>query len=145
MVAMKKYSLLIFLFISMIAFGTRPLPTKFPISPEIIMHDNHVLYVTAQKGDSYYKIAKRHNITLRQLHKYNEQFPNKDMLEEGSIIYLGPRRNHSRTHKFVILDQSMTLRELAQKEAVKLKPMMRKNQISSPDEQLPKGEKIILR
>ena len=38
----------------------------------------------------------------------------------------------------------MTLREVAQKEAVKLKPMMRKNQISSPDEQLPKGEKIIL-
>ena len=145
MVAMKKYSLLIFLFISMIAFGTRPLPTKFPISPEIIMHDNHVLYVTAVKGDSYYKIAKRHNITLRQLHKYNEQFPNKDMLEEGSIIYLGPRRNHSRTHKFVVLDQSMTLRELAQKEAVKLKPMMRKNQISSPDEQLPIGDKIILR
>ena len=145
MVAMKKYSLLIFLFISVIAFGTRPLPKKFPISPEIIMHDNHVLYVTAVKGDSYYKIAKRHNITLRQLHKYNEQFPNKDMLEEGSIIYLGPRRNHSRTHKFVILDQSMTLRELAQKEAVKLKPMMRKNQISSPDEQLPIGDKIILR
>ena len=143
--SMKKYSLLIFLFISMIAFGTRPLPTKFPISPEIIMHDNHVLYVTAQKGDSYYKIAKRHNITLRQLHKYNEQFPNKDMLEEGSIIYLGPRRNHSRTHKFVVLDQSMTLREVAQKEAVKLKPMMRKNQISSPDEQLPIGDKIILR
>ena len=145
MVAMKKYSLLIFLFISMIAFGTRPLPTKFPISPEIIMHDNHVLYVTAQKGDSYYKIAKRHNITLRQLHKYNEQFPNQDLLEEGSIIYLGPRRNHSRTHKFVILEKAMTLREVAQKEAVKLKPMMRKNQISSPDEQLPIGDKIILR
>ena len=142
---MKKYSLLIFLFISMIAFGTRPLPTKFPISPEIIMHDNHVVYVTAQKGDSYYKIAKRYTITLRQLHKYNEHFPNQDLLEEGSIIYLGPRRNHSRTHKFVILDQAMTLREVAQKEAVKLKPMMRKNQISSSDEQLPKGEKIILR
>jgi LysM repeat protein len=143
--SMKKYSLVIFLFISMIAFSTKPLPTKYPFSTEIIMHDNHVLYVKAVKGDSYYKIAKRHNITLRQLHKYNEEFPNKDMLEEGSIIYLGPRRNHSRTHKFVVLDQSMTLRELAQKEAVKLKPMMRKNQISSPDEQLPKGEKIILR
>lgn len=129
----------------MIAFGTKPLPTKFPISPEIIMHDNHVLYVTAQKGDSYYKIAKRYKITLRQLHKYNEQFPNKDFLEDGSIIYLGPRRNHSRAHKFVILEQVMTLREVAQKEAVKLKPMMRKNQNSSPDEQLPKGEKIILR
>ena len=114
-------------------------------STEKFLHSNRVVYVKAQKGDSYYKIAKRHTITLRQLHKYNEHFPNQDVLEEGSIIYLGPRRNHSRTHKFVILDQAMTLREVAQKEAVKLKPMMRKNQISSPDEQLPKGEKIILR
>jgi hypothetical protein len=125
-----------------IAFN--PIKTNI-LTTEKCNHANHVMYITAVKGDSYYKISKRHNITLRQLHKYNEQFPTKDILEEGSIIYLGPRRNHSRTHKFVVLDQSMTLRELAQKEAVKLKPMMRKNQISSPDEQLPKGEKIILR
>ena len=44
-----------------------------------------------------------------------------------------------------MLDEPKTLREIAQQEAVKLKPIMRKNEISSPDEQLPKGEKIFLR
>jgi hypothetical protein len=39
----------------------------------------------------------------------------------------------------------MTLREVSQKEAIRLKPLMRKNQSSSPDEQLPKGEKVFLR
>jgi hypothetical protein len=38
----------------------------------------------------------------------------------------------------------MTLREVSQQEAVKLKSLMRKNQSSSPDEQLTKGEKVFL-
>ena len=115
------------------------------LNAEKLIHSNHVLYVKAKKGDSYHKISKRHGITLRQLHKYNEQIPSIDILEEGTIIYLAPRRNHSRVKKYIVLDEPKTLREIAQQEAVKLKPIMRKNENSSPDEQLPKGEKIILR
>ena len=115
------------------------------LNAEKLIHSNHVLYVKAKKGDSYHKISKRHGITLRQLHKYNEQIPSIDILEEGTIIYLAPRRNHSRVKKYIVLDEPKTLREIAQQEAVKLKPIMRKNEISSPDEQLPKGEKIFLR
>ena len=58
-------------------------------------HENHVLYILSSKGDSYFKIAKRFHLTLRQLHKYNESIPGIDMLNEGSIIYLAPKRNHS--------------------------------------------------
>ena len=115
------------------------------LTSENLMHSNHVQFVKAKAGDSYYKISKRHGITLRQLHKYNEQIPSIDILEEGTIIYLAPRRNHSRVKKYIVLDEPKTLREIAQQEAVKLKPIMRKNEISSPDEQLPKGEKIFLR
>ena len=115
------------------------------LNAEKLIHSNHVLYVKAKAGDSYYKISKRHGITLRQLHKYNEQIPSIDILEEETIIYLAPRRNHSRVKKYIVLDEPKTLREIAQQEAVKLKPIMRKNENSSPDEQLPKGEKIILR
>ena len=115
------------------------------LNAEKIMHSNHVPFVKAKAGDSYYKISKRHGITLRQIHKYNEQIPSIDILEEGTIIYLAPRRNHSRVKKYIVLDEPKTLREIAQQEAVKLKPIMRKNEISSPDEQLPKGEKIFLR
>jgi LysM repeat protein len=102
-------------------------------------------YIIAKKGDSFYKVAKRYGLTLSQLHAYNDYNPEKDILEEGDLVYLEPKRFYSRTKDTILLEQTMSLREISQKEAVKLKKLMRKNQISSPDEQLPKGEKIFLR
>ena len=108
-------------------------------------HENNVDYIIAKKGDSFYKVAKRYGLTLSQLHAYNDYNPEKDILEEGDLVYLEPKRFYSRTKDTILLEQTMSLREISQKEAVKLKKLMRKNQISSPDEQLPKGEKIFLR
>ena len=106
---------------------------------------NDVNCVIAVKGDTYYQIAKKHNITLRQLHKYNDFDKKKETLLPGEIIFTEPKRNHSRKKEFIVLEKNMTLREVSQQEAVKLKSLMRKNQSSSPDEQLTKGEKVFLR
>lgn len=108
-------------------------------------HENKVDYIVVKKGDSFYQISKRYGLTLSQLHAYNDFNPEKDILEEGDVVYLEPKRLYSRTKNKIVLEKSMSLRELSQKEAVRLKKLMRKNQISSPDEQLPKGEKIFLR
>ena len=108
-------------------------------------HENNVDYIVAKKGDSFYQIAKRHGLTLNQLHAYNDFNPEKDILEVGDIVFIEPKRFYSRTKNTIILERTMSLREISQKEAVKLKKLMRKNQISSPDEQLPKGEKVFLR
>lgn len=108
-------------------------------------HENQVLYILSTKGDSYFKIAKKFHLTLRQLHKYNESIPGIDLLDAGSIIYLAPKRNHSKTKETITLTNAMTWREIAQMEAIKLKPLMRKNNSTSPDQQLPKGEKVFLR
>jgi LysM repeat protein len=108
-------------------------------------HENKVDYIVVKKGDSFYQISKRYGLTLSQLHAYNDFNIEKDILEEGDIVYLEPKRHHARTKEYFVLDRSMSLREISQKEAVKLKKLMRKNQSSSPDEQLPKGEKVFLR
>jgi LysM repeat protein len=108
-------------------------------------HENKVDYIVVKKGDSFYQISKRYGLTLSQLHAYNDFSIEKDILEEGDIVYLEPKRHHARTKEYFVLDRSMSLREISQKEAVKLKKLMRKNQSSSPDEQLPKGEKVFLR
>ena len=108
-------------------------------------HENKVDYIITKKGDSFYQISKKYGLTLSQLHAYNDFNPEKDILEEGDIVYLEPKRYYSRTKDTILLERTMSLREISQKEAVKLKKLMRKNQISSPDEQLPKGEKIFLR
>jgi uncharacterized FlgJ-related protein len=109
------------------------------------IHENKVDYIVTKKGDSFYQISKRFGLTLSQLHTYNDFNPEKDILEEGDIVYLEPKRFHSKTKRSIVLDRTMSLRELSQKEAVKLKKLMRKNQSYSPDEQLPKGERVFLR
>ena len=60
-------------------------------------------------------------------------------------MYLGPKRFRSKKKKFIILLENTSPLEVSQKEGVKLKSLMRKNHISSPDEQLRKGEKVFLR
>jgi hypothetical protein len=111
----------------------------------ILQHENKVRYVLAQKGDTYYKIAQRAGLTLKQLHRYNESFEAKDVLKEGDKVYLDPRRIRSKTKKLIKLSKSMSLRELAQAEAIKLKPLMRRNPGFTADEQLPRGKEILLR
>jgi len=118
---------------------------KNTLSISIQLHENKVRYVVSQKGDSYYKISKRTGVRLRQLHKYNESMPEQDVLKEGSIVYLDPRRFHGKGKKTMVLQTKMTPRQIAQKEALKLKPFMRRNDYSAPDEQLPIGEKVFLR
>lgn len=112
---------------------------------QVYKHENKVRYIITQKGDSFYKISKKSKITLSQLHRYNDINSKIDILEEGQLIYLDPKRNHSNCKNEITLQNSMTLREVAQKEAVKLKPLMKRNQNFSPDKQLPSGERIFLR
>ncbi|NBU92374.1 MAG: LysM domain-containing protein, partial [Flavobacteriia bacterium] len=96
-------------------------------------------------GDTYYKISKRTGITLRQLHRYNEHFSKKDLLKEGEKVYLDPRRSRAKHKKNITLKKATTARALAQEEALKLKPLLRRNNIASADEILPKGTELRLR
>ena len=112
---------------------------------QIQSHSNDVNFIVVKTGDSFYQIARKAGLTLRQLHKYNDFDRKKETLKAGEIVYLEPKRNRSRNKEFIVLERNMTLREVSQQEAIRLKPLMRKNQSSSPNEQLPKGEKVFLR
>jgi uncharacterized FlgJ-related protein len=112
---------------------------------QIQIHSNDVNFIVVKTGDSFYQIAHKAGLTLRQLHKYNDFDRKKEMLKAGDIVYLEPKRNRSKSKKELVIQKPMTLRDVSQQEAIRLKPLMRKNQSSSPDEQLPKGEKVFLR
>jgi uncharacterized FlgJ-related protein len=114
------------------------------LSIEIQTHSNDVNFIVVKTGDSFYQIAHKAGLTLRQLHKYNDFDRKKETLKAGDIVYLEPKRNRSKSKKELVIQKPMTLREVSQQEAIRLKPLMRKNQSSSPDEQLPKGEKVFL-
>lgn len=111
----------------------------------IHIHENKVRYVLAEKGDTYYKISQRTGLTLRQLRLYNESFHQRDILKEGDKIYLDPRRKRSKTKAIITLTKNMTLREIAQEEALTVKSLLRKNQGVTADETLSKGKEIRLK
>lgn len=110
----------------------------------VLMKENNVKYVIARKGDTFYRISKEFGIGLWQLYKYNDFDQTKDVLVEGDIVYIYPKRNWSKK-KFLETSSEMTLREFSQQEAISLKKLMKRNEINNPDEKLVKGEKIILR
>ena len=106
---------------------------------------NGVHVVKADSDDTYYKISKKSGITLRQIHKYNATKWNNKHLQKGDIVYIAPKRFRSRKNKYIILSKNSSPLEVSQQEGVKLKSLLRKNRISSPNEQLRKGEKVFLR
>jgi LysM repeat protein len=114
------------------------------VSHLTIFSANKVKYIVAKKGDTYYRLSREFDMALWQLYRYNDFGPQKDVLEEGDVVYLQPKK-HRTTSKFIKTESELTPRELSQKYAVKLEPLMRRNQFSSPDQLLPVGEKVILR
>lgn len=111
------------------------------------MHTNKVKYVIARKGDTIYKIAKEFNLGLWQLYRYNDFGLRKDVLEEGDIVYLQPKRRRSkdRDKDQIIVAGTTTLRQISQEQALKLESLIKLNNTLSPDEKISKGQKINVR
>ena len=115
-------------------------------SHSVYTHKNKVNYVVAKKGDTFYKIAKEFNLGLWQLYKYNDFGQRKDVLEVGDIIYLQPKRKHSKSKEDnYVLTETKTLRQVSQEEAIKLESLEKLNETVSPDEKIAKGQKVKLR
>ena len=102
-------------------------------------------YVRVKKGDTYYRIAKEFDLGIWQLYKYND-LGKRDVLKEGEVIYLDPKRNRSRRgYNVFICGKDMTLRDISQLEGIKLKKLLKYNFGDTADKILPKGTKVILR
>lgn len=134
----------------------KPTTAQNPVSkPEVIQlkstqHDvlkkNNVQYVVARKGDTYYRIAKEFNMGLWQLYRYNDFARNKDVLEEGDIVYLQPKRGKLMSKKnTVVADGAKSYREISQYEGVKLSRILKENNSIEADAIPKKGEVVALR
>lgn len=111
----------------------------------VLIHKNKIKYIVARKGDTYYRISREFGMGMWQLYKYNDFGERKDVLVEGDIVYLQPKRRKAKSRDAFKVSTPVSLRTISQLEGIKLESLMDKNNISSPDEVLPKGEKITLR
>ncbi|MES2799414.1 MAG: glucosaminidase domain-containing protein [Bacteroidota bacterium] len=115
------------------------------VKHSVYVHENKkVKYIVAKKGDTFYRIANEFGLTLSQLHKYNDFDATKDVLVDGDLVYIHPKKAKSK-NKSITLTKNMSVNEIAQKEAVKSKKIKKFNDIDSPATTLKKGEKVILR
>ncbi len=86
---------------------------------------NEVKYVLAQKGETYFKIAKEFEMNVGQLYNYNEL--GKDAsLSTGQIVYLQPKRR-SACEEYHIVKAGETMYGISQQFAIKLKMLYKKN------------------
>jgi len=112
----------------------------------VLVHINNVKYIVAKKGDTFYRISKEFNLGLWQLYRYNDFDSKKDVLVEGDVIYLQPKRRFTKEKEELINVKSpISLRQVSQQKAIKLEKLIRINHSSNPDEIIAKGEVIHLK
>lgn len=125
----------------------KPIAQTVKSSRSVLVHKNNVQYVTAKNGDTFYKLSKELGVSLWQLYKYNDFETKKDVLVEGDIIYIQPKRVRAKERKAKVLvsEYKMTLRSISQEEAIKLSKLSNRNEGFYIDQELPIGTEIRLR
>lgn len=116
---------------------------KKPASKNIdLSTKNNIRYIIAQKGDTYYKIARRYEMGLWQIYKYND-LEKSNMCKEGELIYLQPKRRKGdvATHTIV---KGESMRSISQMHGIKLKRLYKINNLS-PEYQPKPGDVLKLK
>lgn len=105
---------------------------------------NRVKYVVARPGDTYERIGEITDRKVKELLKYNE-LRYDDTLAVGQVIYLQPKRRRShRNYKIHEVRLGETMYEVAQRYAIKLRYLYRRNKMKVGEQPHP-GQIIELR
>lgn len=98
--------------------------------------------INAQKGTSLLAIATRYNINLKKLLDMNE-LEEDGILEEDQLVFL-QKKSKNGDKDFVILQQSESLYDVAQKNGIQLESLLEYNQINE-EEEVTVGTKLYLK
>lgn len=109
-------------------------------------YNNDVRFVLSADNETVSTIARRTDVSLSQLIKYNEQLTDGEQrLAEGTVVYLQPKRNSYRgraDHHFV--KEGETMFDISQLYGVKLSKLLQRNRMSKGMEPAT-GQRIKLR
>lgn len=118
----------------------------FSNNHDVFVNENRTKYVVAKTGDTFYQLAKEFGFHLRQLNKWNDFPKTKDVLVEGDIVYIMPKRKKSKNgSERVEVEDNQELWEISQTHGIKLKSLMQLNNISSPNLEMSKGDIVFLK
>ena len=99
--------------------------TLTKVKHEVEVHDNNIKYIEVKHGDTFQKIADEFEMGLWQIYKYND-LNKSDVLQEGDIIYLQPKRNSAKVDLYTV-KKGDSMKKISQLYGVKLKKIYKKN------------------
>ena len=113
---------------------------------QVYVNKNRTKYVIAGKHDTFYQIAEEFGLNLRQMNRWNDFPPTKDVLQAGDKVYIMRKKKKSGTQKKRIeMKANQTLWDVAQEYGVQMKAILENNQILSPDIAMNKGDIVYLK
>lgn len=109
---------------------------------EIATSENKIKFVKAKGGDSIESIARDLDLNAWLINKYND-FEKDEVIREGQIIYIQPKRNRC-SDEFHVVKSGDSLKSISQLYGIKLKKLMKYNRIENAAD-LKAGAKLKLR
>ncbi len=111
-----------------------------------IFRNNSVKYAKASANETLAEIAKRTDTTIRRLLQYNDGVVSETTpLNEGTVVYLQPKRNAYRgKEKYHYVAKGQTLSDISQKYGIKLSKLLKRNRLEKGMIPAP-GERLKLR
>ncbi len=98
----------------------------YPYTNRPVYENNKTSFLIAQSGDTYAKIAKEVKIGESNLRAYNDVFDESYEPISGEVIYLEPKNTKS-TVAYHTMKEGESFRFLAQKYAIQLKTLLKRN------------------
>ena len=114
----------------------------YPFTDREVYINNRILFVIAQKGDTYAKIANDVQDSEARLKKYNDASGNAK-LKVGQVVYI-VRKNNAGKEPYYKVVNAESLLYISQKTAISLKKLCKYNNIQ-PTEKLKKDRLIKLK
>lgn len=120
----------------------KPTTSAIFVSRKLFLN-NRIKYVVVQDGDTYYKIAHDLDMRLWQLHNYNET-GKQTCLQAGDIVYLQPKRRHSRKEEIHTARWGETMYYISQLYGIKIRHLYKMNNMLDGQEPVAE-QKIFLK
>lgn len=103
---------------------------------------NHIKFIIAKDGDSFYKIASDFNLELDDILNYND-FSKSDKLAYGQKIYIQKKRRRA-LEPYHVVQRNETLKSISQLHGIRLSMLCNKNKLK-PTDKLKIGDVLFLR
>ena len=104
---------------------------------------NGVPFVYSVEGESYASIASRYNLFHKEILRYND-LKEDETLYPGTMVYLQKKKKQAvrGLDKHIVEESGETLRDIAQRYAVRLSSLLRMNRF--PEGYVPKEDEVII-